>query len=180
MPAGITGTAGSRNPMFCRIELAGPPRGKGRGRAFVGKSGHASVYTDAKTRSYEAQIRFAAQQAMQGRPPTGLPVRLLMSVFFAIPVSWSKRQRERALCGATWPTVKPDADNSLKLSDALNGIVFDDDKQVVIATVFKSYAEKPGLLIEVEEIHPPAVIGRSLMGGVAELPLEPSAEADIA
>ncbi len=139
--------------MFCRIELAGPPRGKGRGRAVSTPLG-ARVYTDAKTRSYEAQLRFAAQQAMRGEPPTGLPVRLAMSVFFAVPASWSKKKRAQALAGTLWPTVKPDADNSLKLTDALNGVVFDDDKQVVSAQVFKCYAEHPGLLIEVFEISP--------------------------
>ncbi len=137
--------------MRIRIELAGPPRGKGRGRAVATPQG-ARVYTDAKTRSYEAQLRFAAQQAMRGRPPTTLPVRLTMSVFFAIPESWSKRKRVQALAGTLWPMVKPDADNSLKLTDALNGIVFVDDKQVVIATVFKAYADRPGLMIEVDTI----------------------------
>ncbi len=138
--------------MFCRITLAGPPRGKGRGRAFVGKNGHAGVYTDAKTRSYEAQLRFAAEQAMGYLMPTVLPVRLTMSVFFDVPQSWSKRKRADALAGVLWPTVKPDADNTLKLTDALNGIVWVDDKQVVLATVVKSYAERPGLVIEVDEI----------------------------
>jgi Holliday junction resolvase RusA-like endonuclease len=137
--------------MFCRIELAGPPRGKGRGRAVSTPLG-ARVYTDAKTRSYEAQLRFAAQQAMNGAPPTGLPVQLTMSVSFAVPASWSRKKRADALAGALRPTVKPDADNTLKLTDALNGIVFDDDKQVVSATVHKHYAAAPGLLIEVEEV----------------------------
>src|SRR5258708_3044060 len=117
--------------MFCRIELAGPARGKGRGRAVATPQG-ARVYTAAKTRSYEARLGFAAEQAMRGRVPTGLPVRLTMSVFFAVPQSWLKRKRAQALAGTLWPTVKPDADNSLKLCDALNGIVWVDDKQVVI------------------------------------------------
>ena len=137
--------------MFCRIELPGHARGKGRGRAVSTPQG-ARVYTDAKTRSYEGRLSTAAADAMDGRLPTALPVRLTMSIFFAVPQSWSKKNRAQALAGTLWPTVKPDADNSLKLSDALNGIVWVDDKQVVIATVFKCYAEKPGLLIEVDLI----------------------------
>ncbi len=145
--------------MFCRIRLDGPPRGKGRGRAVATPMG-ARVYTDAKTRSYEASLRIAGQQAMAaaGHPwPTSLPVRLTMSIFFAIPQSASKKRRAQMLAGVIWPTVKPDADNSLKLTDALNGIVWVDDKQVVIATVFKVYAEQPGLLIEVDEVGHPRV-----------------------
>ncbi len=102
--------------MFCTIRLDGPPRGKGRGRAVATDAG-ARVYTDAKTRSYEAQLRFAAQQAMAGRLPTALPVRLTMSVFFAAPQSASKKKRAQMLSGVLWPTVKPDADNTLKLTE---------------------------------------------------------------
>lgn len=134
--------------MRVRIDLPGIPRGKGRGRAVSTPQG-ARVYTDAKTRSYEARLAGAAAEAMKGQPPTDLPVRLTMSVFFAVPQSWSKKKRAQALAGTIWPTVKPDADNTLKLTDALNGIVWVDDKQVVIATVFKSYSERPGLMIEV-------------------------------
>jgi Holliday junction resolvase RusA-like endonuclease len=138
--------------MRVRIDIAGPPRGKGRGRAVAVPGKGARVYTDAKTRSYESRLSFAAEQAMAGRAPTDLPVRLTMSVFFAIPASWSKKKRAQALSGTVWPTVKPDADNTLKLTDALNGIVWGDDKQVVVASVFKSYSERPGLVIEVNTI----------------------------
>ena len=137
--------------MFCRIELAGPPRGKGRGRAVSTPLG-ARVYTDAQTRSYEAQLRFAAQQAMNGTPPTAEPVSVVMTVFFAVPQSWSKKRRGMALTGQLLPIVKPDADNSLKLTDALNGICFLDDKQVVDARVLKRYAAAPSMLIDVRTL----------------------------
>jgi Holliday junction resolvase RusA-like endonuclease len=137
--------------MRVRIDLAGPPRGKGRGRAVATPQG-ARVYTDAKTRGYESALRYAAQKAMNGRAPIEGPVRLTMTVFFGIPESWPKRKRAQALAGTLWPTVKPDADNSLKLTDALNAIAFRDDKQVVIASVFKCYSERPGLTIEVETV----------------------------
>lgn len=143
--------------MFCSIELAGPVRGKGRGRAVATPLG-ARVYTDAKTRSYEAQLRFAAAQAMGPLLPTGHPVRLTMTVSVAVPESWSKKKRALALAGNLWPTVKPDADNTLKLTDALNGIVFVDDKQVVDARVVKRYAERPGLLIDVEAMSVPDLL----------------------
>ena len=44
--------------------------------------------------------------------------------------------------GDILPTKKPDADNILKIiADALNGIAYADDKQVVTAEVQKLYAE---------------------------------------
>ena len=143
-------------PLIVNIALDGPARGKGRPRATV-RNGHATVYTDDKTVKYEAQLRFAAMQAMAGRPPTAQPVALLMTVRFAVPVAWSRKKTAAALLGHVRPTVKPDADNTLKLTDALNGIVWLDDKQVVDARVRKIYAETPGLLIEVRTIAAPVL-----------------------
>jgi len=140
-------------PRLCVIDLAGTPQGKGRGRAAV-VNGRAHVFTPAKTRSYEAQLRYAGEQAMAGRPPSDAPIRLTMTVCLAVPQSWSKKKRAQALSGRVWPTVKPDADNSLKLTDALNGICFVDDKQIVIVSLMKVYSERPGLFIEVDTLEP--------------------------
>ena len=138
-------------PRLCVIDLAGTPQGKGRGRAAV-VNGRAHVFTPSKTRTYETQLRYAAEQAMAGQPPSDKPIRLTMTVCLAVPQSWSKKKRDQALSGQLWPTVKPDADNSLKLTDALNGICFVDDKQIVIVSLMKVYAERPGLLIEVDTL----------------------------
>ena len=133
------------------IELRGPPRGKGRPRATVGKGGFARVYTDAKTVSYEAQLRHAATEVMGDRVPTDQPVEVTMTVRFAVPQSWSKKKQADAIANRIRPCVKPDLDNVLKLTDALNGVVWIDDKQVVDVHVHKVYAAIPGLLIEVRE-----------------------------
>lgn len=139
---------------FVTIELDGPPRGKGRPRAMVTKRGFAHVYTDDKTVKYETQLRYVAAQEMAGRAPTDQPVSLNMTVRFAVPSTWSKKKTADALSGYLRPTVKPDADNTLKLTDALNGIVWQDDKQVVDVRLRKVYAAIPGLSIEVMELGP--------------------------
>lgn len=138
------------------IVLDGPAVGKGRPRAAV-RNGHATMYPDGKTVKYEAQLRLAAMQQMAGQAPTAQPIKLLMVARFAIPTTWSQKKRAAALLGHVWPTIRPDGDNFLKLIDALNGIVFLDDKQVVDARVRKVYAEIPGLLIEIKTIGPPAL-----------------------
>lgn len=151
------------------IRLDGPPRGKGRPRATVQK-GHARVYTDDKTVKYESQLRYAAQQVMAGRPPTAQPIALVMTVRFAVPTGWSKRKTAAALIGHVRPAIKPDADNTLKLTDALNGVIFLDDKQVVEATVRKVYSETPGLLIEISTIEPPVL--PAVTQGVQRAPVD--------
>jgi len=132
------------------ITLAGVPRGKGRGRAVSIPGVGARVYSDPATVKYEGQLRHAATQAMAGRPPLEGPISVVMDIRFPVPASWSKKARARALSGEAMPTVKPDADNTLKLCDALNEVVFRDDKQVVDARVLKRYSETPGMTIWVE------------------------------
>ena len=57
-----------------------------------------------------------------------------------VPASYSKKAREACLSGETRPTKKPDVDNILKaFLDAMNGIVYLDDCQVVDLHVKKVY-----------------------------------------
>jgi Holliday junction resolvase RusA-like endonuclease len=51
------------------------------------------------------------------------------------------------------PTKKPDADNIAKIvCDALNGIAFLDDKQIVDARITKWYSDTPRIEIIIQEI----------------------------
>jgi Holliday junction resolvase RusA-like endonuclease len=133
------------------IELAGPPRGKGRGRAVSTKFG-ARVFTDNKTRLYEAQLRYVGEEVMAGRAPIAIALRVDVVARFPIAQSWSKRKRADALAGSLRPCTTPDADNILKILDGLNNIVWVDDKQIVDATVRKIYSDRPGLTITVRPI----------------------------
>jgi Holliday junction resolvase RusA-like endonuclease len=128
------------------FEVAGKPRGKGRPR-FARRTGIA--YTPAETRSYENLLRAAAQDAMNGSPPLDCPVILHMTATVPVPQSWSRKKQAQALSGAIRPTTKPDCDNILKMTDALNQIVFRDDAQIVEARVTKRYGERPSLTVEV-------------------------------
>lgn len=140
------------------IRLPGPVRGKGRHRSRIAKArdGRTFIanYADSQTRSYEGMLRSAATVEMDGARLLDGPVLVKIVAVFAVPTSWSRRKRTEALDGITRPTVKPDWDNIAKLTDALNGIVWEDDKQVVSATVRKVYGERPGLRIEIIPIVP--------------------------
>ena len=69
-------------------------------------------------------------------------------------MSWSRRDQEAALAGGIRPTSKPDWDNHAKVTDALNGIVWHDDSQVVDGRSIKVYSDSPALRIEVREFLP--------------------------
>jgi Holliday junction resolvase RusA-like endonuclease len=129
------------------IEIAGEPRGKGRPR--FARSGH--TYTPAATRAYESAIRYTAQVEMDGRPPLEGALQMVMTATFPVPISWSRRKREAALAGTFPHVTRPDVDNLLKTIDALNQIVFSDDKQITHAVVVKRYGERPCLKIEISK-----------------------------
>ena len=133
-------------PSPVTIFIAGPVRGKGRPR-FVRATGR--TYTPPATASYEAVLRYAAQEAMRGREMFLCPVRISIVADFDIPKSFSKKAAEAARLGYAKPAKKPDWDNIAKLTDALNGIVFKDDAQIIDGQIIKRYSTEPGLSIEV-------------------------------
>ena len=133
------------------IVVPGAPRGKGRPRTAV-IAGRAQIYTDSQTRSEEGAIRSLSAAAMAGKAPYDGAVILRMCAFRPIPQSFSARKRAAAERGEIVPTTKPDADNYLKCSDALNGVVWRDDSQVVTAVIHKRYSDQPRLVIIVKSV----------------------------
>lgn len=126
---------------------------KGKGRPRFTRTGHA--YTPASTREYEDLIAARALEAMEGRQPIprDVPLRVTIVAVFGVPVSWPKKKRLAALQGVLRHTRKPDYDNVVKaVCDALNGIVFEDDCQIVSGEVEKVYGPEPMLKIFIEEL----------------------------
>lgn len=104
----------------------------------------AHAYTPKKTMDYELLVRTAALRAMLGRPVLTGPVFARINCVMPIPASWPKAKRQRALSGQLWPTSKPDLDNLKKaVFDAMNGVVYVDDSQVVGDAGWKRYGEQP-------------------------------------
>jgi Holliday junction resolvase RusA-like endonuclease len=128
------------------IELLGEPRGKGRPR-FARRTGHA--YTPQRTASYEAMLRHEAALAMRNLSPLEGALRVQVIAYFGIPASWSTKKRRAALAGLVRPTKRPDWENVAKMLDALNGVVWRDDAQIVSGIIEKHYSDRPRLRVEV-------------------------------
>ena len=129
-----------------RIVVPGNPVGKGRPRAFQTRGARRTIkmHTPEKTRAYEQAIALAGKLAMQGREPLGGPVAMRLDIFMPIPASWSKAKREAALLSSVMPISKPDASNVLKaVEDALNGIAYIDDSQIIDVWLRKRYSDEP-------------------------------------
>jgi Holliday junction resolvase RusA-like endonuclease len=139
-----------------KITLPGDPIGKGRPRARIvttkTKGQFISFYTPAETVTYEQALAWAGKAAMKGRKPLLGALRVTVKAFMVPPESWSGIKRTKALNDEIRPSVKPDADNILKILDALNKIVWHDDAQIVDARIEKRYWISPSLNIQVEEL----------------------------
>jgi len=134
------------------FEVPGQPVGKGRPR--IGKVGaHARMFTPAKTASYEGMVALAAHRAMSGAALIEGPCTVRMRIECQIPASWSAKKQRSAAAGEIFPTTKPDVDNVVKaIFDAINGVVWKDDVQVVDLALTKRYSLAPGVLVTVEPI----------------------------
>jgi Holliday junction resolvase RusA-like endonuclease len=131
---------GKGRPRFARLKLQ--PGAKGPG---------VRTFTDAKTVSMENWVKTCAVQVWQ-RPPLAGAVRIGLEIGVAVPASWSRKKRDAALANEIHPTSKPDLDNALKLvADALNGIVWADDKQITEAVIRRRYVAEPCTVLTVAE-----------------------------
>ena len=137
--------------MQIHFQVEGDPKGKGRPR-FSRVGSFTKVYTDKQTLTYEALIATFAKQAMGGTEPLKTPVSVFLYVRLPIPQSYPKKRREACLSGVEMPCKKPDIDNIAKTYlDAMNGVIFVDDTQVIDLHVKKLYSEKAGVDVMVTE-----------------------------
>lgn len=130
--------------------IPGAPVGKGRPK-FARRGNFVTAYTPEKTASYENLVKMAASQAMAGRDMITGAVCVGIHLFVTPPASWSQKKQREAISGAgLYPTSKPDVDNVIKgIFDAMNEIVWKDDKQVVDVVVSKRYCTTARACVEV-------------------------------
>lgn len=128
------------------VYIPGEPVGKARPR--VTRTGHA--YTPDKTVSYENLVKMLFRQAYPDWIPTTAEVRVEIEAYYKVPKSASKKKKQLMVDGVIRPTKKPDIDNIAKIvNDALNGIAWVDDTQIVIEDIKKLYSDKPGVDIHI-------------------------------
>lgn len=132
-------------PLHFVVDLAPVAKGRARSRVVKAKGRtFVSHYTPPETRAWEATVARYGRAAMAGREPITGPVELLTVFLLPVPASWPDWKRRLALEGQVVPTTKPDWDNLGKAAaDALNGIAWVDDSQVVDCFTRKRYAALP-------------------------------------
>lgn len=123
---------------------------QGSSRAWV-KNGKAHVTSANKKlkpwRQMLTQVAVCEATALGSMPLAGkhIPVRLTLDCYFERPPSIPKKR--------THMVVKPDADKLLRAAnDALTGVLYADDAQVVDARVRKHYGSPERVEIRMERI----------------------------
>ncbi|MBR6102603.1 MAG: RusA family crossover junction endodeoxyribonuclease [Ruminococcus sp.] len=134
---------------YVRFSVLGQPIGKGRPK-FTSYGKYPRAYTPEKTASFENLVKMEyRRQCKDKRFADDAMIGIVIYAYYAIPKSASKKKKEAMLRRLIRPTVKPDYDNIAKIvSDALNGIAYADDKNIVDSAVHKFYSYTPGIFVE--------------------------------
>lgn len=132
------------------VPIAPVPKGRPRFRAFEGK---VHTFTPSKTAAYEKKIadyykqssknfKFEKDQAVFVNIVFGMP----------IPKSAPKVKQVNMCKGNIKHTKKPDVDNLVKaVLDALNGVAWEDDSQIVRLSASKEYSAEPYVYLYIHE-----------------------------
>ena len=115
------------------------------------RAGHfIKSYADPKTVNYETFIREMFCVAYPGFVPLEGSLDVEVKAFCGMPKSVSKKKRELMESGEMKPAKRPEPDNLAKVMlDALTGLTFKNDSQVVRLLVEKSYSDRPRVEVEV-------------------------------
>lgn len=144
--------------MKLKFEVAGEPVAQARPRVVRTKTGVRGI-DPAKSKNYKAWVKFCALNAfrkLETKEPKKLmaaPLKVKLLIYRSIPRSDSNKLKIQKQNNDVLPTVKPDIDNVFKaVTDALTGIIWQDDKQIVNAEIAKRFSSMPRVEIEIEEI----------------------------
>lgn len=121
----------------------------GKQRARTLKSGFS--YTPKETVNYETLVKLAYNQLKDKSFFDG-QVKISIIAHYQIPKSTSKTKTKQMISGEIRPTKKPDCDNIAKIiCDALNGVAYRDDSQIISCLIEKYYGEVPKVYVTLSD-----------------------------
>ena len=130
------------------LEVTPVPKGRPRFSRGV-------VYTPAKTHKAEKDIRslLLCELRKTGVKITAKPVCVKMRFNYIYPRRLTKHDKLLADLDMLYKVSRPDIDNLVKLvCDAMNGLVYEDDNQVVKLFAEKVYSKREGIELKVLEL----------------------------
>ena len=111
------------------------------------------AYTPQRTKEYETLVAVYAKAAMRGKPPTKRPVHVDVRIYFQIPKTAKKAEKEASREEKLWHCRKCDSDNIFKsIADGVIGIVYEDDSQVCEMSCSKRYSDNSRVEVDVWDL----------------------------
>ena len=139
------------------IRITIPILPKAQKRDRIGSRGGKGFSYKDKVQKLEEDKLLSLLMAYKPPVPFSEAIYLEIRVYLPIPQSKPRKWRDMAFSGELKPITKPDSDNYAKqIMDVMNGVYFDDDRQVTDLIVSKRYvninASFPCWAITVKEI----------------------------
>lgn len=144
---------------FVAFVVPGVAAPAGSKRGFPRRGGGGVIITDAskRTKPWQAAVAAAAADAMSG-PLLAGPLELCLTFTVPRPAGHFGTGRNAGKVrdsAPALPTVKPDVTKLVRaVEDALTGVVWRDDSQVVSTHAHKVYGEPAGCAVEVLSLEP--------------------------
>ncbi|MES0334762.1 MAG: RusA family crossover junction endodeoxyribonuclease [Candidatus Magnetobacterium sp. LHC-1] len=131
--------------------IPGPPTGKARPR--VTRWG---THTPEQTVLYENLVKTMYMQTRTEKFADDKMIEMSIEAYFKIPKSATKGKRLAMIHNIVRPIKKPDIDNICKIiADALNGLAYKDDTQIVKVNLEKFYSDDEGkVVVKLQEFDP--------------------------
>lgn len=132
------------------IPIMPTPKARPRAQIF---SGRVHIFTPKTTADYERKIASYYQQSSKAFK-FDKDQAICVSIVFGMPIpkSTPKSRKQAMAQGIIRHTKRPDIDNLAKaVLDALNGVAWDDDSQIVKLTASKEYSVEPYVYLYIHE-----------------------------
>lgn len=136
--------------MIIQFTVYGNPVAQGRPK-FSSQGGFTRAYDPKNSKDYKDYVRLAAAEHAPAALLEG-PLGMVLTVYRSTPRSFSKKKAAQAEAGQIRPITKPDVDNYLKgVKDALKGVIWKDDSQVVEVFAQKRYSARPRIEVKIKQ-----------------------------
>lgn len=119
---------------------------------FARRGNFVRTYDPKKTADFKKQLHQLATAQFTDEPLTG-SLKVEIKFYRAIQKSISKKEHDKRAKNEHRPSVKPDLDNYIKSSlDALTGVIWADDNEIVDLATGKYYAEHPHIELKINQL----------------------------
>ena len=122
---------------------------------FARRGNFVTTYDTPKIKTYKKHIEIAVRNEMvsKGVRMSQEPLIITLDFTFAPPKSYPKYKVKEIMSGKIKFTKNVDVDNLAKaIMDAINGVAYEDDRQVIELNVRKQYGEKDAIHIKIKEV----------------------------